>query len=73
MTSELKEMSERAKLSQGDLLSLAREIAQDAKLRCIEDLTSWQYCQLLELVCFLAQPLTVRLPEDFAAQYCAAA
>lgn len=72
MTSELKEMSERAKLSQGDLLSLAREIAQDAKLRCIEDLTNWQYCQLLELVCFLAQPITIRLPDGFA-QYCAVA
>jgi hypothetical protein len=72
MISELKDLSERLKLSQGDLLGLAREVAQDAKLRCVEDLTLWQHCQLLELLSFLARPITIRLPPGFEEEHCTA-
>jgi hypothetical protein len=47
------------KLSAGDLLGLAREVAENGALRCVQDLTRAQSAQLVKLLEFLAAPCCV--------------
>ncbi len=54
---EIIALSQRLDLSYGDLLQIAREVAEDRMLKCVEDLTRRQTRQLEEYLEFLAQPV----------------
>lgn len=54
---------DRLRLSQGDLLALAREVTEDATLRTIDNMTEVQTNNLIQLLAFLAEPIRRGLPE----------
>ncbi len=59
MDQEILLYARRLDLSTGDLLSLAREVAEDARLRTVDDLTMHQREALLLMLAFLSGPIHV--------------
>lgn len=63
---EIRLLADRCRLSEGDLLGLAREAAGDSSIRGIADLTSDQIANLRAVLRLLASPIDLdhyeRLP-----------
>ncbi len=56
---EMRDLMKRLRLSMGDLLGLAREVANNGSLRSVDDLTFDQREQLITYLTFLARPIRV--------------
>lgn len=59
MTPEIDKLKRRLRLSEGDLLGLAREVARDRRLPSVDLLTERQRGQLTEILQFLAGPARI--------------
>jgi hypothetical protein len=59
MTPEIDNLKRRLRLSEGDILGLAREVAEDRRLPSVEQLSERQRGQLTEILQFLAEPARI--------------